>query len=226
MVAVAGATALTRPAAGVVDLLPALATAVTGVAALWWLVRSQLGHSPLASGARATGAGVTPAPRRAAACCIAAGALAAAAAVMGGGRTMDHRTADLADRRHLPAADGRRPGAAPGPGEQGQGHQPLPHPHQDFYRVDTRLTLPIVSLDDYTLTIDGDVDEELTFTFDDLLEMDLIERDITLTCVSNDVGGTVRRRRALARRTPQGPARAGRRRATRPTRSCPPTSTG
>ncbi len=46
-----------------------------------------------------------------------------------------------------------------------------------------------MDVDDWTLTIDGDVDQELTFTFDDLLAMPLIERDITLTCVSNDVGG-------------------------------------
>ena len=46
-----------------------------------------------------------------------------------------------------------------------------------------------MDVDSYTLTIDGDVDEELTFTFDELLAMPLIERDITLTCVSNDIGG-------------------------------------
>ena len=46
-----------------------------------------------------------------------------------------------------------------------------------------------MSLDGWSLTIDGDVDKEVTFTFDDLLAMDLIERDITLTCVSNDIGG-------------------------------------
>ena len=41
----------------------------------------------------------------------------------------------------------------------------------------------------WTLTIDGDVEREITLTFDDLLEMDLIERDITMTCVSTSVGG-------------------------------------
>ena len=34
------------------------------------------------------------------------------------------------------------------------------------------------------------MDQEVTFTFDDLAAMPLIERDITLTCVSNDVGGS------------------------------------
>ena len=62
-------------------------------------------------------------------------------------------------------------------------------PTADFYRVDTRLDVPIVDADTWTLTIDGDVDSEVTLTFDDLLAMDLVERDITLTCVSNSVGG-------------------------------------
>ncbi|HEY1117741.1 MAG TPA: molybdopterin-dependent oxidoreductase [Acidimicrobiales bacterium] len=36
---------------------------------------------------------------------------------------------------------------------------------------------------------DGDVDRTVTITFDELLAMPMIERDITLTCVSNSVGG-------------------------------------
>ena len=46
-----------------------------------------------------------------------------------------------------------------------------------------------MSVDDWTLTIDGDVEQEVRLTFDELAAMPLIERDITLTCVSNDVGG-------------------------------------
>ena len=33
------------------------------------------------------------------------------------------------------------------------------------------------------------VDREITLTYDELLARDLVERDITLTCVSNEVGG-------------------------------------
>jgi DMSO/TMAO reductase YedYZ molybdopterin-dependent catalytic subunit len=69
------------------------------------------------------------------------------------------------------------------------GIAPFRTPNGAFYRVDTRLTLPVVDRDTWTLTIDGDVADEVSFTFDDLLGMELIERDITLTCVSNDVGG-------------------------------------
>lgn len=59
----------------------------------------------------------------------------------------------------------------------------------DFYRVDTRLVLPSVAVDGWRLTIDGDVDRTVDLSFDDLLAMRLVERDITLTCVSNEVGG-------------------------------------
>jgi DMSO/TMAO reductase YedYZ molybdopterin-dependent catalytic subunit len=59
-----------------------------------------------------------------------------------------------------------------------------------FYRVDTDLLLPQVSPDNWTLKIDGMVDRELEFSFDELLKMPLTEADITLVCVSNQVGGT------------------------------------
>ena len=59
-----------------------------------------------------------------------------------------------------------------------------------FYRVDTDLVLPQVSPDNWTLKIDGMVDRELEFSFDELLKMPLTETDITLVCVSNQVGGS------------------------------------
>jgi DMSO/TMAO reductase YedYZ molybdopterin-dependent catalytic subunit len=62
-------------------------------------------------------------------------------------------------------------------------------PNKDFYRVDVNLTVPVIDLDTWRLEIDGDVENELSYSFDDLLGMDLVERDITLTCVSNQVGG-------------------------------------
>ncbi|MFT4082311.1 MAG: molybdopterin-dependent oxidoreductase [Nocardioides sp.] len=59
----------------------------------------------------------------------------------------------------------------------------------DFYRVDTRLDVPVIASADWSLHIDGDVHQELLLDFEQLLAMPLIERDITLTCVSNSVGG-------------------------------------
>lgn len=62
-------------------------------------------------------------------------------------------------------------------------------PNDAFYRIDTALVVPQVNPNDWSLTIKGMVDNELTLTYEDLLDRDLIERDITLVCVSNEVGG-------------------------------------
>ncbi|MGZ4495209.1 MAG: molybdopterin-dependent oxidoreductase [Nocardioides sp.] len=61
--------------------------------------------------------------------------------------------------------------------------------NQSFYRVDTALKVPDVPVDGWSLRIHGDVDRELDLGFEDLLSRRLVERRITLTCVSNPVGG-------------------------------------
>ncbi|MEU4799627.1 molybdopterin-dependent oxidoreductase [Streptomyces sp. NPDC023327] len=62
--------------------------------------------------------------------------------------------------------------------------------NKDFYRVDTALVVPKVNADTWRLRIHGKgVARERTISYADLLRRDLIERDITLTCVSNEVGG-------------------------------------
>lgn len=62
-------------------------------------------------------------------------------------------------------------------------------PNSDFYRIDTALVVPQVPKDSWSLRIHGMVDNELELTFSDLLEREQIERYITLSCVSNQVGG-------------------------------------
>ena len=62
-------------------------------------------------------------------------------------------------------------------------------PNADFYRIDTALVVPQVSKDSWTLKIDGLVDNPMELTFDDLLARPQVERYITLSCVSNEVGG-------------------------------------
>jgi DMSO/TMAO reductase YedYZ molybdopterin-dependent catalytic subunit len=59
----------------------------------------------------------------------------------------------------------------------------------DFYRIDTALRVPVLAAEDWSLRIHGMVDAERTLTFDDLLSRPLVERPVTLTCVSNTVGG-------------------------------------
>ncbi|MFC9917294.1 molybdopterin-dependent oxidoreductase [Agromyces binzhouensis] len=69
------------------------------------------------------------------------------------------------------------------------GLSPLITPNADFYRVDTALTVPAVDPSTWRLVVDGMVDRRIELTFDDLVSMGLDEYGVTLTCVSNEVGG-------------------------------------
>ncbi|WP_432521326.1 molybdopterin-dependent oxidoreductase [Kineococcus sp. SYSU DK006] len=60
----------------------------------------------------------------------------------------------------------------------------------DFYRIDTALVVPDVVAEEWSLRIHGDVEREVVLGFDELLAKPLRERWITLTCVSNEVGGS------------------------------------
>ena len=62
-------------------------------------------------------------------------------------------------------------------------------PNAQFYRVDTALSVPQLRAEDWTLRVHGLVDHELNLTFADIMAMDLVTRTITMTCVSNEVGG-------------------------------------
>lgn len=120
---------------------------------------------------------------------IGAGAVAATSAVMAwaGERIIDYRTRISNITLPKPADP-----AAPLPqGLEGTypGISNFRTANSNFYRVDINLSLPVVPVDDWSLTIDGDVEESYTLTFDELLAMPMIERDITMTCVSNEVGG-------------------------------------
>ena len=66
---------------------------------------------------------------------------------------------------------------------------PIVVPNDDFYRIDTALVIPRPNPDDWQMRVTGMVDNELTFTLDDLLAMPLVERYVTIACVSNNVGG-------------------------------------
>ncbi|NUW36541.1 molybdopterin-dependent oxidoreductase [Nonomuraea sp. SMC257] len=69
------------------------------------------------------------------------------------------------------------------------GLSPFVTRNRDFYRVDTALVVPQVDPRAWRLRVHGMVDRPIELTFDDLLRRPLTEADITLTCVSNPVGG-------------------------------------
>ncbi|PWN02670.1 oxidoreductase [Nocardioides silvaticus] len=177
LVVIAAVAVVTRPEATVLDLGPSLVAAVGAVAALTWLAREQAGAPD----------GEPDNGRR---------GVLIAAAVLGGLAVAGGVGGQVITRLRLRPEDVALPDPADpaqplprGLDDQVPGITPFRTDNDDFYRVDTRLDTPVVSSDDWTLTIDGDVDQEVTLTFDELLDMPMIERDITLTCVSNSVGG-------------------------------------
>ncbi len=69
------------------------------------------------------------------------------------------------------------------------GLSPFITPNGAFYRVDTALIIPEVSTANWHLRIHGMVEREINISFAELLRRPLIEDYVTLTCVSNPVGG-------------------------------------
>jgi DMSO/TMAO reductase YedYZ molybdopterin-dependent catalytic subunit len=204
------AAAVTRPDAGVLDAVPTLAGVLVAGAALVVLVRAAKAARP---GTAASPAVTSPGPRppdpgRPAAASeparedatpgrrgfLLASAGAAAIAVAGGGlgQVLLRRfsVAGSRARVRLPAA---AVPAAPVPAAADlkiPGLTSFITPNASFYRVDTDLVLPQVSPETWRLRVHGMVDRELEISFDDLLRRPLTEADITLVCVSNEVGGT------------------------------------
>ncbi|WP_104179933.1 molybdopterin-dependent oxidoreductase [Arthrobacter sp. B0490] len=70
-----------------------------------------------------------------------------------------------------------------------EGITDLVTPSDDFYRIDTALVVPVVDPARWSLKVSGLVDREVEIGFDELLALPLVERHITLACVSNPVGG-------------------------------------
>lgn len=88
----------------------------------------------------------------------------------------------------------RRPADQAGPIPAGTevglaGIKPYITQNRDFYRVDTALRIPDVPAEGWSLRVHGMVDKEIKLSFRDLMNMALVERRITLTCVSNEIGG-------------------------------------
>jgi DMSO/TMAO reductase YedYZ molybdopterin-dependent catalytic subunit len=121
-------------------------------------------------------------------------ALGAAAVTGGGGKLLQRRfdvagaRADLTLPRPASAAVALPRGADLA--AEVDGLTPLFTDNREFYRVDTAISVPQIRPGDYRLTLTGMFDSPRRFTLRDLFERDdIIERDVTLTCVSNEVGG-------------------------------------
>jgi DMSO/TMAO reductase YedYZ molybdopterin-dependent catalytic subunit len=62
-------------------------------------------------------------------------------------------------------------------------------PASSFYLIDTALRSPRIDASTWKLSIKGAVDNPIELSYKDLLGMSTREADITLSCVSNEVGG-------------------------------------
>jgi DMSO/TMAO reductase YedYZ molybdopterin-dependent catalytic subunit len=117
------------------------------------------------------------------------GIVAGVAAVSGvGGRLLTSRRAVTAARSGvaLPAA-----GTAPTlpPDVHAPGAVAYVTPNADFYRIDTSLFPPQIDPATWHLRIFGRVRSPITIKWDDLLRRPMVQRYVTLACVSNEVGG-------------------------------------
>jgi DMSO/TMAO reductase YedYZ molybdopterin-dependent catalytic subunit len=202
---VVGAVAvLSRPAPGVLDLFPTACGALAGCFALRYLVGMLPAYSPVpvdnmpTSGA-ADESVVTTLTTRA----VSTGdwdrrrfvhtggwlAVGAAAATLGarwfGGLRFSAAASRSAVRLPHPA-DPAPP--LPPTADPGAGGVAYLTGNSDFYRVDAALILPQVAAEKWSLRVHGMVRNEVTISYADLLAMPLVERVITLACVSNEVG--------------------------------------
>ncbi|MGH8915693.1 MAG: molybdopterin-dependent oxidoreductase [Acidimicrobiia bacterium] len=169
-------------------IIPAGLAAITGLAALQWLY----GLTPATVAEGRDRASEAPDMSRRSVL-LGLGAVVGLAAVSSGiGRSLlDRVKRTVAGRGDvvLPAPAEALPAVPPAADLGLPGLSPVITPNEAFYRIDTAFSVPRVDIQDWTLSIDGMVDRPYMISYVDLLEMPMIERDVTLSCVSNRVGG-------------------------------------
>jgi sulfite oxidase len=69
------------------------------------------------------------------------------------------------------------------------GTRPELTPLEDHYRIDTDVRTPVIDGARWRLTLDGLVDRPLVLTLDDLRREDPLHQFVTLSCISNPIGG-------------------------------------
>ncbi|MCV7361062.1 molybdopterin-dependent oxidoreductase [Mycolicibacterium neworleansense] len=181
------AAVLTRPGATLLDVVPTVAGTACGVAVLR-LLALRLWRGP--DTGQAEGRDEIDATRRMWLTTAGLLGLGVASGLLG---VVAHRvTSSVAAERDTSVIPPPRVPAPPIPaGVQPKGVA-LPSfitDAADFYRVDIALSVPQLSRDEWRLRIHGMVDREITYSFADLDRFEVVEKAVTLTCVSNPVGG-------------------------------------
>jgi DMSO/TMAO reductase YedYZ molybdopterin-dependent catalytic subunit len=178
-----GAAVLSRAAADALDLVPTAVGAVCGVVVLRWLTSGRFTDAP------ATDDG----PDRGRRLSLLTFGLLTAGVVTGVAGVVVSRLASsvAGDRKTfaLPAVARPAPPVPPAVQPPGVALPSFVTSNADFYRIDTALSVPQLSREDWQLRIHGMVDREVTYRFADLDRFEAVADVVTLTCVSNPVGG-------------------------------------
>lgn len=181
---VAAISAATDPAAGQLAIVPSLAGAVAGGRVYAALVRDR----PV--GSHADRPPASDSRRRVLTLGGAFTVAAAAAYALGrAGLQGAYNAVAARDAVRLPPAGTPTPAPTAATGFDVPGLSSYITPVGSFYRVDTALVVPQLQTDGYRLRLHGMVDHPATLSYQDILGMPLIEHAVTLTCVSDPVGG-------------------------------------
>lgn len=176
--------ALNRSGAGGTYVIPSLLAGLVGIAVLRILMHQ------LDAGAASTGDGRAGVSRR---FVLTAAGIAVAAVAVGaiGRKLLADAARTVADRAgiRLPVPASPAPPIPAGVDIGVPGATSYITDSASFYRIDTALQVPQLTTTDWSLRVHGLVDEEFTITWDELLAMPMTERVVTLTCVSNEIGG-------------------------------------
>jgi DMSO/TMAO reductase YedYZ molybdopterin-dependent catalytic subunit len=196
MGAVIVASVVTRAGVKPSDALPSIVGTVAGLIVLRFLVTLlwRLQYFPDAPAGVAAKEPERPATTRRAFFTAAGLAAAGAGIAAAGGRLLSTARSNVAQARaslRLPAPVQAAPDVPAGVQSATPGVTPWLTPNDEFYRIDTALSVPEINADEWELRVHGLVEEEIRLTFQDLLDADLIEAHVTLTCVSNPVGGNL-----------------------------------
>ena len=179
---------ITRAGATFTDIIPTLVGTGAGLAALRWMVVSLRGRSKKLESSSDS----APSRRTFFVASGTTAALAASAAYAGkalsGIRSKINATRDSIKAPKPFSAAPALPANVKAPVD---GTVPWLTPNKDFYRIDTALSVPQIDVNSWEIRVHGMVENEFTMTFQELLDSELVERHITLTCVSNPVGGNL-----------------------------------
>ena len=211
---VGAVAALLRPVDAFLAPLPALAAGVAAALALWWLLRMARPSAVAApesvpdmptDGFKEVSPGYQDLPGRESLGMSAevqsvsrrgvllgiGGVVVVGGAALASARWLTTRASAVASRvaAVLPSPTEVLPPLPASVQAPVPGMAPFVTPNTDFYRIDTAVIVPQVTAEEWTLSFDGMVRRPFTITYAELLEMPMVERDVTIMCVSNPIGG-------------------------------------